>query len=81
MNPATEIAPRVRAFLQRYLGSRTLRDDEDIFAGGLVNSLMAIQLIAFLEKEFSLTIGDSDLKLENFSSVDRITAFVTQKQS
>jgi acyl carrier protein len=75
----TEIAPRVRAFLQRSIGSRVLQDDDDIFAGGFVNSLMAIQLVAFLEKEFSFTIGDADLNLQNFSSVNRITAFVTKK--
>lgn len=74
-----EIAPRVRAFLQRHVGSRVLADEDDIFARGFVNSLMAVQLVAFVEKEFGITIGDDDLKLENFSSVNRITSFVTAK--
>lgn len=79
MNSTTDIVPRVRAFLQRYIGSRPLGDDDDIFAGGFVNSLMAIQLVAFIEKEFGVTIGDDDLNLDNFRSVNRITGFVTRK--
>ena len=79
MNSTTDISPRVRAFLQRYIGARPFGDDDDIFAGGFVNSLMAIQLVAFIEKEFSVTIGDDDLNLQNFSSVNRITDFVARK--
>lgn len=79
MNPTTDIAPRVRAFLGRFFPADSLRDDQDMFATGLVNSLLAIQLVAFIEKEFSVTLGDNDLKLENFNSVDHITAFVAQK--
>jgi acyl carrier protein len=79
MNPPTDIAPRVRAFLGRFFRSDSLRDDQDLFASGLVNSLMAMQIVAFVEKEFSITLGDDDLKLENFNSVDHITAFVVQK--
>jgi len=79
MNPTTDIAPRVRAFLVRFFRSDSLRDDQDMFATGLVNSLLAIQIVAFLEKEFAITLGDDDLKLENFNSVDHIAAFVAQK--
>lgn len=79
MNPTTDIAPRVRVFLGRFFRTDSLRDDQDIFATGLVNSLLAIQLVAFVEKEFSISLGDDDLKLENFNSVDHITAFVVHK--
>jgi acyl carrier protein len=69
----------VRTFLQRHIGSRPLADEEDIFASGFVNSLMAIQLVAFIEKEFNVTVDEDDLDLKNFSSVNRITAFVQKK--
>ena len=78
--PDPQLAPPVRAFLQKHIGSRPFGDDDDIFAGGFVNSLLAIQLVAFIEKEFDLEIEDDDLNLEYFSSVNRITAFVARKR-
>jgi len=42
-----------------------LRDDDDIFALGFINSLLAIQLMSFIEKEFSVTIGDEGFDLYN----------------
>jgi len=79
MDPSTDIAPRVRAFLGRFFRADSLRDDQDMFATGLVNSLLAIQLVTFIEKEFAVTLGDDDLKLENFNTVDHITAFIAKK--
>ena len=35
-----------------------------------------MELIAFLEAQFGLTISDSDIVADNLDSVDRICAFV-----
>jgi acyl carrier protein len=35
-----------------------------------VNSLMAMQLVLFLEKEFGVKFTNQDLNLKNFRSVD-----------
>lgn len=80
LTPDPALAPPVRAFLQKHIGSRAFADDDDMFAGGFVNSLLAIQLVAFIEKEFGVEIEDDDLNLENFSSVNRVTAFVARKR-
>lgn len=69
----------IRTFLTRYIRNTALNDDTDIFGGGLVNSLFAMQLIAFLEKEFSITIENADLKLDNFRSVNAMAAFIETK--
>jgi acyl carrier protein len=47
---------KIRAFLLRYFQNHTLQDDEDIFATGFVNSLFAMQLVLFVESEFSIKI-------------------------
>jgi acyl carrier protein len=54
-------------------------DDEDLFASGLVNSLFAMQLVLFVEKEFSIKVDNEDLDLDNFRSVSAITGFIQRK--
>lgn len=78
---AAEIKLNIREFLSRFFKNHELRDDEDIFALGFVNSLLAMQLVAHVEKDFDITVTDEDLELDNFRSVDSIAALVLRKQS
>lgn len=70
---------KLKAFLSRFFRNRELHDDDDIFSMGFVNSLLALQLVRFVEKEFSLTIGDEDLDVENFRTVNRMDALIERK--
>ncbi len=70
---------KIREFLGRFFRNHELRDDEDIFAQGFVNSLLAMQLISFIEKEFSVTIDDDDLDLDNFRTVQAMDNLVERK--
>lgn len=70
---------RIRAFLSSWFRDYHLRDDDDIFALGFVNSLLAIQLLAFLEKEFDVTIGDEDLEFDNFRTLNGMDALLERK--
>lgn len=71
---------KIREFLSRFFRSRQVGDDEDIFALGFVNSLLAMQLVQFLEKEFSITVEDDDLDLDNFRTIDAMAALVARKK-
>jgi methoxymalonate biosynthesis acyl carrier protein len=71
---------KVKSFLSRYFKSHDLQPDEDIFALGFVNSLLAMQLVAFVEKEFGVAVGDEDLDLDNFRSIQAISDLVARKQ-
>jgi acyl carrier protein len=71
---------KVKEFLSRYFRNHDLKEDEDIFALGFVNSLMAMQLVAFVEKEFDIAVEDEDLELDNFRSVRAIAALVERKR-
>jgi methoxymalonate biosynthesis acyl carrier protein len=71
---------RIREFLARFHRNLDLRDDVDIFALGFVNSLMAMQLVMFVEKEFAIPIENEDLDLDNFRSVNAIADLVERKQ-
>ncbi|MFD9903983.1 phosphopantetheine-binding protein [Streptomyces sp. NPDC059063] len=74
------IRERTREYLRTSL-ARTIADDEDIFAAGLVNSLFAAQLVLFVEDGFGITVENDELEIAHFSSVDAVTAFVTRKTS
>ena len=71
---------KIREFLSRFFKGHDLRDDEDIFALGFVNSLLAMQLTRFVETEFGIQVGEDDLELDNFRSIDAIAALVQRKR-
>ena len=75
-----EIKEKIRTFLARYIRNHELLDDEDIFASRLVNSLFAMQMVLFIEKEYKITVENEDLDLKNFSTLNRISDFIRKKQ-
>ncbi|MFY9820608.1 MAG: acyl carrier protein [Thermoanaerobaculia bacterium] len=72
---------RIKQFLSRFFKSHDLQLDEDIFALGFVSSLLAMQLVAFVEKEFGIQVEDSDLDLANFRSIRAISDLVARKSA
>lgn len=74
-----EIRERIRAYFARLFRNNHFQDDTDIFASGFVNSLMAMQLVMFIEKEFKITIENEDLDLKNFNSIDAITGLIERR--
>jgi methoxymalonate biosynthesis acyl carrier protein len=70
---------RVRDFLGLRLEGQLPDDSEDMFAGGYVNSLFAMQLVRFVRDEFVIDLGPRDMDLANFRSIDDITALVDSK--
>ena len=77
----TSTKDKIRTFLRDKTKHPDLADAEDYFQAGFVNSLFAMQLVLFVEKEFQLRIGDDDLVLENFNSINAISALVALKQA
>ncbi|HCA87741.1 MAG TPA: D-alanyl carrier protein [Streptomyces sp.] len=70
---------RIREFLNPHLAGQTVADSDDIFALGYVNSLFAMQLALFVEKEFALTLGPADMDFDNFRTVDGLVRLVTSR--
>ncbi len=76
-----EIKAEIKQFLSRFFKNYDLRDDEDIFALGFVNSLFAMQLVTFVEQQFQITIENEDLNLDNFRTINALTELVRRKQA
>ena len=70
---------KIRNFLQKIVHTAPLRDNDDIFSLGLVNSMFAMELVLFVEKTFKIKVENSDLHFDNFKSINAIDAFIQQK--
>jgi len=74
-----KIKETIRSFLAEILNKNDLADEQDIFALGIVNSLFAMQLVLYLEKEFKIYLKEQDLHFDNLKSVASISCLVEQK--
>lgn len=76
---ATDNKLKIREFIARFFQNVELTDDQDIFEMGFVNSLFAMQLVLFVEKEFGFSVEDDDLDIANFRSINAINALIERK--
>lgn len=74
-----DIMVQVREFLGQFIKKTDIDADQNLFTSGLVNSLFAMQLVLFIEKEFGIQIANEDLDFENFKSLKAITSFIQNK--
>jgi acyl carrier protein len=72
---------KIKSFLSAFIQTAALKEDDDIFALGFVNSLFALQLITWVEKEFGVRIRDEDLEIENFNTIAAIANLVSRRSS
>ena len=72
---------RIRAFIIDSFFVDGFSDDDSFIRRGLIDSTGMMELVAFLEEEFSITIADSELLPENLDSLARVSAFVQRKKA
>lgn len=53
-----------------------LRRDQSLIAGGLIDSLAVLDIVAFLEERFAVQFDAEDLTGENFDSIAAMAALV-----
>jgi acyl carrier protein len=78
-----EIERQIREFLvKNFLFGRSdaLRDDTSLL-GNVIDSTGALELMAFLQERFSITMDDEDMVPENLDSVARVVDYVERKLS
>lgn len=80
--PAVEARARVRQFIvdNFYVADPAGLDDEaSLIDSGIVDSTGVLELIAFLESEFGVSIADAEVTPENLETVGRIARFLAGK--
>jgi acyl carrier protein len=80
-NDTNQLKQAVRDFINNSISIDGLGDDENLFESGIVNSLFAVQLTTFVEKNFGIEIGTDDLDIENFKTVSATAAFIMRKSA
>lgn len=71
----------VHEFIAQHTGGIRMGDEEDMFANGMVNSLFAVQLVMWIERNFGTPIEGADLDFANIRSVSAIASFVDRKRA
>ena len=58
----------------------TLEVDESLFDSGVLDSFALADLVSAIEKEFHISIPDSDLSPKKFESIARIERYLDSRQ-
>jgi acyl carrier protein len=61
--------------------SRGLHEDTSFLENGLIDSTGIMEMVAFIEKTFDLTVEDEELVPENFDSIRKVSDFIRRKRN
>ena len=73
-----QVQEQVREFIGGRYPDAEISESDDIFALGFVNSLFAMELVMFIEKEFSVTIPNDELQIDNFRTAQSMSELVAR---
>ncbi|MCF7917358.1 MAG: acyl carrier protein [Candidatus Omnitrophica bacterium] len=58
-----------------------IKEDQDLFKSGLVDSFGFVELLSFIEKEFGVNFNRADIEIEKFNTVAKIAKSVKEAQA
>ena len=63
------------------LGSadQSIADDDSFLEKRIIDSTGILELVAFVEDEFDIEVGDEELIPDNFDSIDKLAAYTQRK--
>ena|SRR5260370_39129524 len=76
------IEDKIREFIIKnlyYAEGATLSDDASFLAEGVIDSMGAMELVAFVESEFRIKVEMSEVIVKNFDSIHKMANFVRRK--
>ena len=60
-------------------GGQDLEPDTSFLENGIIDSTGVLELVAFLEQRFGISVADRELLPENLDSLQNASAFVSRK--
>ena len=78
----SDIRNKIRTFMVEYFlfgKDEGLKDDTLYLDEGIIDSTGILELVSFLEEEFSITVEDDELLPENLESINNVVAFLKRK--
>lgn len=73
---------RIRQFVVKHFPiarKNGLKSSDKWLETGMIDSLGILDMVHFLEEEFSVVISDDELQPENFESLEAVVTFVQNK--
>jgi len=58
-----------------------LKNDASFLENGIIDSTGVLELIAFLEDDFAITLREHDLTPDNLDSIDKLTGLIERRLS
>ena len=79
-----ELKAKIRGYIiENFLFGDTApltSDGISLLDEGIIDSVGVMELVAFLEEDFGLTVEDEELIPENLDSVENLAGFISRKQ-
>ena len=80
---ATEISEQLRDYILSDVLSSTdmghLGAEDDLLAGGIIDSMSAARLASHMEERFEIDISPTDFTFENFNTLNALAELVLRK--
>lgn len=71
----------IRRFIQERYPTAEVRDSDDIFSLGYINSLFAMELVVFIERTYGIQIPNEELSIDNFRTIQNMAAVVDRQRA
>jgi acyl carrier protein len=78
-----DVKDKIRRFLAEEVlfdESRQVRDDQELL-GDVLDSLALLQLVEFIEDQFSFEVDDTEMVPDNFRTIEHLERFVRSRMS
>src|SRR5436190_18358057 len=73
---------KIREFILKnlyFVEDQTLSDEVSFLSEGVIDSMGAMELVAFVEAEFTIKVEMSEVVVKNFDSIRQLANFVRRK--
>jgi acyl carrier protein len=57
-----------------------LKEEENLLANGIMDSLGILKLVSFIEQKFDVQVPDEDITVQNFRSLKDIASYLENKK-
>lgn len=58
---------------------KQVKDSDSLLESGIVDSQGVLEVVTFIEQEFSIVVADDDLVPENFQTIDLIAGYIRNR--
>jgi acyl carrier protein len=82
MKTADSIQTTIREYIFRQFPAareRRISDTDSLLDLGIIDSLGVLDVVAYLESEFKITIADDQIEAEDFASIQSLARFVQRR--